>query len=98
MGPVCHIGLTSGILAGSRLAGIDVTPEIIAVSYCGGVLIDGDKIFEIYHRNIKKLSSDITARDRILHSIFAFPFALFLALLSGSLLPAIAVLLHIAAD
>jgi len=98
MGPICHIGLTSGLLAGSKLAGMDVTPGVIAATYCGGVFLDADKIFEIYHQNIKKLPPDITARDRILHSVFAFPFALFLTFLSGSLLPAIAVLLHIAAD
>ena len=98
MGPICHIGLTSSLLAGSRLVGIDVTPEIIAYAYCGGVLLDTDKVFEIYHRGIKKLPPDITAKDRILHSFLAFPFALLLTFLSNSLLPAIAVLLHIMAD
>lgn len=98
MGPLCHIGLTSGLLAGSRLLGVNITPEIIAVTYCGGVLLDADKVFEIYHRSIKKLSPDITAGDRILHSVFAAPFAFALTLLTSSLLPAIAVLLHIMAD
>lgn len=98
MGPVCHIGLTSGFLAGLRFVGINVTPEIIAYAYCGGVLLDADKVFEIYHRGIKKLPPDITAKDRVFHSFLAFPFALLLIFLNNSLLPAIAVLLHIMAD
>ena len=98
MGPICHIGLTSGLLAGVRLAGVNVTLEIIAASYCGGVLIDADKIFEIYHRNIKKCPPDITARDRILHSALVFPFTILLTFLSGSVLPMIAVFLHITMD
>lgn len=98
MGPLCHLGVTSALLAGSKLAGVNLSPEVIAMTYLGGVLIDGDKVFEIYHRNVRKLPPDITARDRILHSVFAFPFAALLTLLSSSLLPAIAVLLHIMAD
>lgn len=98
MGPGCHIGLTSALLAGSKLAGLEVTPEVITAAYIGGVFIDGDKVFEIYHRNIQKITPDITARDRLLHSVFAFPFAAVLAILVDSILPAIAVMLHIAAD
>jgi len=98
VGPFCHLGVTSVLLAGSKMAGVNLTPEIIAASYIGGVLIDGDKVFEIYHRNIKKETPDITARDRILHSILAFPFAVLLGHFSDSILPVVAVMLHIAAD
>lgn len=98
MGPLCHLGLTSTLLVGAKFSGLEVPPEIIAVSIAGGVLIDGDKVFEIYDQKFKKLEPDITARSRILHSIFAFPFGIGLAYLAGSWLPFLAVLLHALTD
>lgn len=98
MGPLCHLGLTSTWLAGHRLAGSGPSLEVIITSLIGGVLLDGDKVFEVYHRKFKQQVPDITARDRLLHSVLAFPFGFGLSWWSGSWLPLGAVLLHIAAD
>lgn len=98
MGPVCHLGLTSALLAGTKLNGIEISAEIAAISVAGGVLIDCDKVFEIYDQKVKKLDPDITARCRLLHSIFAFPFGIGLSYLAGSWLPFFAVLLHALTD
>lgn len=98
MGPGCHLGLTSVVLAGAKWAGLDVSPEAVILSVAGGVLIDGDKAFEIYDQKFKCNPPDITARMRILHSIFVFPFGLGLTYLAGSWLPFLATLLHMFAD
>lgn len=98
MGPLCHLGLTSALLAAVKFNGSEVSSDMVAISIAGGVLIDGDKIFELYDQKIKKLDPDITARSRVLHSIFAFPFGLSLSYLAGSWLPFLAVLLHIITD
>lgn len=101
MGPITHIGLTAVLLAGAKFIGFDVNNEIIFAAMTGGVLLDGDKSIEIVANRIKKNKGaipDITARCRILHSIFAFPFGLFLSLAVSSCLPFIAVLSHIFCD
>ncbi len=98
MGPACHLGLTSALLAGAKFGGLDISPEIAVISVVGGVLIDGDKVFEIYDQKIKKLDPEITARCRLLHSIFAFPFGIGLSYLASSWLPFFAVLLHALTD
>lgn len=98
MGPLCHVGMTTAVLAVAKLTGHDLSlVEVIAV-YIGGVLIDGDKIFEIYENKFLKKPWDITARCRILHSLLAFPFGLLLVYLAGSWLPFLALLSHIGAD
>ena len=98
MGPMCHLGMTSALLAGAKFSGLDVSPEIIAITTTGGVLIDSDKVFEIYDQKFKRQPPDITARVRLLHSVFAFPFGISLSYLSNSMLPFWAVLLHMLAD
>ncbi|OGN27824.1 MAG: hypothetical protein A2941_00550 [Candidatus Yanofskybacteria bacterium RIFCSPLOWO2_01_FULL_49_17] len=98
MGPISHVGVTLGLLTGAQMAGADISPTVIAASIGSGVFIDGDKIFEIYHRGFLKLTPDITARDRILHSVLAFPFGGALCWVSHSWLPFVALLLHIFVD
>lgn len=98
MGPLCHLGLTSVLLAGAKISGLEITSEITAASLMGGVLIDGDKVFEIYDQKFRGNTPDITARARLLHSIFAFPFGMSLGYLTGSYLPFVAVLLHALTD
>lgn len=98
MGPLCHVGMTTAILAGAKLTGHDLSTVEVAAVYMSGVLIDGDKIFEIYQTKILGKPFDITARCRILHSFLAFPFGLFLVWLTGSWLPFLALLFHIGAD
>ncbi len=101
MGPMLHIGFTAALVSGAKLAGYNVSAEVIAVSVIGGIFLDADKVFEIV-ANRKKAKRgeipDITARCRILHSILAFPFGLALSLTVSSWLPFIAVLTHIFAD
>ena len=101
MDPITHTGLTVALLTGAKLIGLDVNNEICLAAVAGGVFLDADKIIEIIVNQNKKnkgITPDITARCRILHSIFAFPFGLFLSFAVLSWLPLFAVLLHIAAD
>lgn len=98
MGPACHLGLTSALLAGACYTGNHVSSEVIIASIVGGVLIDSDKVFEFYHDKVKRYSPDITARSRVLHSILGFPFGIGLSCLVASFLPLYAVLLHMIAD
>jgi len=101
VGPIVHLSFTATLLTGARLAGYNVNTEIAVASLIGGIFLDGDKAIEIVVSREKKKKGeipDITARCRILHSIFAFPFGLLLSFAVGSWLPFIAVLLHIFAD
>lgn len=98
MGPGCHLGLTSTLLVGAKFYGLDISPGVFTTSIIGGVLIDSDKVFEIYDQKFKKLEPDITARCRILHSILAFPFGIGLNYMAGSWLPFLAMLLHALTD
>jgi hypothetical protein len=95
------VGFTAVLLMGAKLAGCDISAEVAAASVIGGIFLDGDKAVEIVVNREKAKRGqipDITARCRILHSIFAFPFGLVLSFAVGSLLPFIAVVLHIFAD
>ena len=98
MGPLCHVGMTTAVLAGAKLIGHDLSLHEVVAVYMGGVLIDGDKVFEIYQTKILGKPWDITARCRILHSFLAFPFGLLLVWLTSSWLPFLALLFHIGAD
>ncbi len=101
MGPLIHLGLIAGLLSVADFVGYSVAPEITLATVIGGVLLDGDKVFEIVSnraRAKKGQMPDITARCRILHSVFAFPFGLILSFLVSSWLPFFAVLLHIYTD
>ncbi len=101
MGPIVHVGLTAALLSGARLAGYSVGTEVIAASVLGGIFLDADKAIEIVanqEKAKKGQAPDITARCRILHSVFAWPFGLVLSFAVGSWLPFIAVLLHVFAD
>ncbi len=96
-----HAGFTAALLTGVKLAGYDVGTEVIVASVLGGIFLDADKAIEIMANREKAKKGkipDITARCRILHSIFAWPFGLALSLIISSWLPFIAVLLHIFAD
>lgn len=70
MGPMLHIGFTAALVSGAKLAGYNVSAEVIAASVIGGIFLDADKVFEIV-ANRKKAKRgeipDITARCRILH-------------------------------
>lgn len=95
---MCHMGLTTAVLTGAKLARHDLSViEIVAV-YVGGVLLDSDKVFEIFEQKILGRSWDLTARYRILHSFLAFLFGFFLVWFSDSWLLFLALLLHIGAD
>ena len=101
MGPLIHIGSIAALLTCARLIGYNLSLEIIIATVFGGVLIDGDKIFEIINNRLRQNRGeipDITARCRILHSFLACPFAVILSLAAGSFLPFIAVLLHVFFD
>ncbi len=101
MGPIVHVGFTVALLSGAKLAGYSVGPEIVAASIIGGVFLDADKALEIMSNRVrakKHIIPDITARCRILHSTFAFPFGLALSYITSSFLPFIAVLSHIFLD
>ncbi len=101
MGPMIHLGLTATFLSGARLAGYDVNTEIAAAIFVSGIFLDGDKTLEIISNRVrakKHIMPDITARCRILHSIFAWPFGLVLSFAVCSWLPFIAVLSHIFLD
>lgn len=101
MDPIVHFGLTVALLSGARLAGYSIGEEVAIASVVGGIFLDGDKAIEIFTNQVKAKKGeipDITARCRILHSIFAFPFGLILSLVVSSWLPFIVVLLHIFAD
>ncbi len=101
MGPVMHIGLTSFLLVNAKLLGFNVDSDVCFATIAGGILLDADKTIEIpvnWFKSRKGKIPDITARCRILHSIFAFPFGLILSFAISSWLPFIAVLLHIGAD
>lgn len=98
MGPLCHMGLTSSVLALAEISGKNLTTYEITATIVAGILIDADKIFEIYQYRIKKQTFDPTARCRILHSCLAFPFGILLSQLTLSILPLLALFSHIAAD
>lgn len=101
MGPLIHTGLTLTLLVCAGLVGWNLSPEVLIATVFGGVLIDGDKIFEMINNRTKRRRGeipDITARWRILHSILAFPFGAFLSILVNSALPFLAVLGHIFLD
>ncbi len=101
MGPLVHAGATAALLAGMNLTGYNVNYEIAGATILGGFFLDGDKVFEIFSNRQKAKrgeSPDITARCRLLHSIFAWPFGWVLNLMVDSLLPFFAVVLHIFAD
>lgn len=97
MGPIIHTGFVALLLTLAKLIGYDINLEIFLASILGGVLIDGDKVFEIIDKKRREIP-DITARWRLLHSIFAFPFGIILGLTVNSSLPFFAVLLHITLD
>jgi len=102
MGPLLHAGLTFGLLVAADLTGCKVNKEFFLAVVAGGIFLDADKAIEIISNRQKAKKGeipDITARCRILHSEFAFPFGLALSWLAGcSLIPFLSVLLHIGAD
>lgn len=101
MGPLVHLGLTGALLSAADFFGCNVSKEILAATVVSGVFLDADKVIEIVNNRIRAKKGqvpDITARCRILHSIFAFPFGLTLSFLAGSWIPFQAVLFHIGAD
>ena len=90
MGPLIHIGSIAALLVCAKLIGYNVNLEICLASIIGGILIDGDKIFEIIDNRLKRRENempDITARWRILHSVLAFPSGAILSLIVYSWLP-----------
>jgi len=101
MGPILHIGLTSGLLVAADLTGYNVSSDVLLATVAGGIFLDADKSIEIVSNRQKAKKGeipDITARCRILHSVLAFPYGLALSLLVSSWIPFLAVLYHILAD
>jgi len=101
MGPLAHLGLTAGLLAGADALGCRVDGGVCTAAVMGGFLIDCDMglaIIDNYRRKKEGLIPDITGEWRVLHSIVAWPCGLALSWLVFSWLPLLAVFLHALAD